>query len=221
MAFSDFIRALRKPTGANEYVASRPAAGSLSATGSLALNDDDGLAAKVINTPAHTGNSERLAEQVEDQPEDTQPTDTEDQAEDVEDQAEDEQPLSVRDLLLREFAGESDLPPNITQEDVDWARRIVVQGDQAMDVPMNDRTVRRDARTQPTDTFNLPTPAPTAGQQAAINYLRETGEIGTVAVPDKGLSELLEAATSQNDEVVDMVLDAIETGGATGTFFDQ
>jgi hypothetical protein len=101
------------------------------------------------------------------------------------------------------------------------ARRIVVQGDQAMDVPMNDRTVRRDARTQPADTFNLPTPAPTAGQQAAINYLRETGEIGTVAVPDKGLSELLEAATSQNDEVVDMVLDAIETGGATGTFFDQ
>ena len=40
-------------------------------------------------------------------------------------------------------------------------------------------------------------------------------------MPDKGLSELLEAATSQNDEVVDMVLDAIETGGATGTFFDQ
>lgn len=213
MAFSDFIRALRKPTGANEYVASRPAAGSLSATGSLALNDDEGLAAKVINTPAHTGNSEELPEPVEDQPEETQPTDTED--------VEDEQPQSIRDMLLEAFAGESDLPTNVTEEDIAWARRVVVSGDRTIDTPPPSRMVKKNARTAAVDTFNPPKPEPTPGQQAALDHLRNTGEIQTVAVPDKGLSELLEAATTQTDEVVDMVLDAINTGGATGTIFDQ
>lgn len=216
MAFTDFIKALRKPTQVNEYVASRPAAGSLSATGSLALNDDDGLAAKVINTPAHTGNSEELPQQVEDQPEDTQPTDTEDQAEDVEDG----QPQSVRDILLQAFAGESDLPTNVTEEDVAWARRVVVSGDRTLDLPAPNRMVKRDARSNAGSPFSPGQPAPTEGQRAALEHLHNTGERGTVAIPD-GLDELLEAATSSDDEVVDLVMDAINMGGASNTFFDR
>src|SRR5699024_9745486 len=149
---------------------SRPAAGSLSATGSLALNDDDGLAAKVINTPAHTGNSEGLPQQVEDQPEDTQPTDTEDQTEDTEDQpedVEDEQPKSVRDLLMDAIGGGPDLSPNVTQEDVEWARRVVVSGDRTLDLPAPNRTVKREARTNTGTPFTPAQHAPTEGQRAA------------------------------------------------------
>lgn len=213
MAFTDFFKALRTPAQTNEYVASRPAAGSLSATGALALNDDDGLAAKVINTKPYVPEAEEPPEQVEP---DEQPTDVEEQSEDTED----EQPKSVRDLLLDAFAGEPDLPTNVTQEDVEWARRVVVSGDRTLDLPAPNRMVKRDARSNAGSPFTPAQPAPTEGQRAALEHLHNTGERGTVAIPD-GLDELLEAATSSDDEVVDLVMDAINLGGASNTFFDR
>lgn len=216
MPLTDLLTKFRRPA-ANEYVAARPATGT-AATGSLALNDDEGLKDKILSAP--TGTPEQpVTDAPEDQP-DPQP-----EPEDQQDSQDREKPLTVADRLMQEIGGHpdshTDPPEGVSAEDLAWARRVVVAGDRAMDTPLSGRGVKRDARTNTGTPFTPAQPEPTEGQKAAINYLRETGEIGTVAVPDKGLSELLEAATSQNDEVVDMVLDAIETGGATGTFFDQ
>ena len=136
MPLTDLLTKFRRPA-ANEYVAARPATGT-AATGSLALNDDEGLKDKILSAP--TGTPEQpVTDAPEDQP-DPQP-----EPEDQQDSQDREKPLTVADRLMQEIGGHpdshTDPPEGVSAEDL-ASRRVVVAGDRAMDTPLSGRGVK-------------------------------------------------------------------------------